>query len=139
MLLVEINLNPEKKQLRSFGAIALAAGVVLWAILFLYKRVTFPLSIIPLIAGAVIFFCSLVSHRLTRLIYVTMMLAALPIGLAVSFIVMTVFYLLIITPLALFFRIIGRDVLNRRFDSEAKSYWLSHKQCQNPERYFRQF
>jgi len=139
MSLIEINFRPDKKQLRSFGLIAIIACSLIFAFLFLYKKVALPLSAVPLFIGIIIFLSSLFSYRLTRLIYLGLMFLALPIGLAVSFLLMTAFYLLIITPLALLFRIAGRDVLKRSFDSKAKTYWIAHKQCDSNERYFRQF
>ncbi len=139
MSLIEINFRPEKKQLRSFGIIALIACALIFAFLLLYKKVAFPLSAVPLFIGIIIFFSSLFSYRLTRLFYLGLMFLSLPFGLVISFLLMTAFYLLIIAPLALLFRIAGRDALNRSFDKNKKTYWIAHKQCDNYERYFRQF
>jgi hypothetical protein len=139
MSLIEINFRPEKKQLRSFGIIALIACALIFAFLLLYKKVAFPLSAVPLFIGIIIFFSSLFSYRLTRLFYLALMFFALPFGLVISFLLMTAFYLLIITPMALLFRIIGRDALHRSFDKKEQTYWIAHKQCDSNERYFRQF
>jgi hypothetical protein len=139
MSLIEINFRPDKKQLRSFGFIALIACGLIFAFLLLYKKVSFSLSAVPLFIGIIIFLSSLFSYRLTRLFYLGLMFLGLPFGLAVSFLLMTAFYLLIITPMALLFRIIGRDALHRSFDKNKKTYWIAHKQCDSYERYFRQF
>lgn len=139
MSLIEINFRPEKSQLRSFGIIAFIACGLIFAFLLLYKKVALPISAIPLFVGIIIFLSSLFSYRLTRLFYLALMFLALPFGLAISFLLMTAFYLLIITPLALLFRIAGRDALNRSFDMKAKTYWIAHRQCDSNERYFRQF
>jgi len=139
MSLIEINFRPEKKQLRSFGFIAVIACGLISAFLLLFKRIAFPLSAVPLFVGIIIFFSSLFSYRLTRLFYVGLMFLGLPFGLAISFLLMTAFYLLIITPLALLFRIAGRDALHRSFDKNEQTYWVAHKQCDSYERYFRQF
>ncbi len=139
MSLIEINFRPEKSQLRSFGFIAVIACGLIFAFLLLYKKIALPLSAVPLFVGIIIFLSSLFSYRLTRLFYLALMFLALPFGLAISFLLMTAFYLLIITPLALLFRIAGRDALNRSFDMKAKTYWIAHRQCDSNERYFRQF
>jgi hypothetical protein len=139
MSLIEINFRPEKKQLRSFGIIALVACSLIFAFLLLYKKVAFTLSAVPLFIGIIIFLSSLFSYRLTRLFYLGLMFLGLPIGLTISFLLMTAFYLVIITPLALLFRIAGRDVLKRSFDKDKQTYWIAHKQCDSYERYFRQF
>ena len=89
--------------------------------------------------GALIWLSGLISLKLTRCIYVTLMAVTLPIGLTVSLILMSLFYYGLITPLGLVFRLIGRDALCRRFDPEAETYWIDHEQAEKPERYFHQF
>ncbi|HMN91998.1 MAG TPA: SxtJ family membrane protein [Hydrogenophaga sp.] len=42
----------------------------------------------------------------------------------VSPLMLGVIYFLIITPVALFFKIIGRDELKRNFDSNLNTYWV---------------
>jgi hypothetical protein len=64
---------------------------------------------------------------------------SLPIGWAVSFILLAAFYFLLLTPLGLFFRLIGRDTLGRKFDPDAESYWLTRQPPKNLDRYFHQF
>jgi hypothetical protein len=68
-----------------------------------------------------------------------MMAVTLPIGFVISLILMSVFYFGLITPVGLVFRLIGRDVLSRKFDPKASSYWVPHEQASKPERYFQQF
>jgi hypothetical protein len=63
----------------------------------------------------------------------------LPIGFVVSFILLAVFYYLVITPIGLVFRLMGRDPLCRKFDNTTDSYWLPHKPVETVDRYFRQF
>ena len=41
--------------------------------------------------------------------------------------------------LAVVFRLIGRDALNCRFDADAGSYWITHRQGDDLDRYFNQF
>jgi hypothetical protein len=53
--------------------------------------------------------------------------------------VLAAFYFLLLAPLGLFFRLIGRDPLCRKFDSNANSYWLSRQPPKGPEQYFHQF
>ncbi len=41
--------------------------------------------------------------------------------------VMGLLFYLTITPMALVMRLLGKDPLNRRFDSQAKSYWIERR------------
>ncbi len=59
----------------------------------------------------------------TRWVFVVLMLVALPIGFVISHVLMAVIYYLVITPIGLFFRLVGRDVIGRKLDPRKVSYW----------------
>lgn len=42
----------------------------------------------------------------------------------VSPLVLGAIYFIVMTPVALLFKLTGRDVLNRKFDAAARSYWI---------------
>lgn len=134
-----VNWNPDKKQLHTFGLAALLAGVSLSLLLYLLKGLAVQKALIIFAIGLFIFICSRTSHKLTKSIYLGLTLATLPIGLAISFIVLASFYFLLLTPLALIFRLIGRDVLGLKFDSAANSYWRKCTRSTLLDRYFHQF
>jgi hypothetical protein len=139
MSLVEINWQPNRKELRNFGIIALIASAVLSVLLYLLKGLGIQWIIIICSIGFIIFLSSIISAGLTRVIYVGLILLTLPIGWLVSFILLASFYFLLLTPLGLIFRLLGRDPLHRRFDSAADSYWLAWRPPDSNERYFHQF
>ena len=139
MSLVEIDWNPKSKQLQSFGKIALVASAVISLLLYLLKGVAIQWVLIIFASGFIIFIISMISLKLTKMIYLGMILVTLPIGWVVSFILLSAFYFLLLAPLGLIFRLIGRDPLCRKFDPNAKSYWLSRQQPKGPEQYFHQF
>jgi hypothetical protein len=139
MSLIEINWNPKHKELRNFAIIALVASVVLALLLYFLKGVGIQWAIIIITTGFGIFISSFVSLKLTRIIYLGLILVTFPIGWVISMILMTAFYFLLLTPLGLFFRLLGRDPLSRRFDPDAKSYWLNRRQTENLDRYFHQY
>lgn len=137
--MVEINWNPKPKELHNFGIIALIATAVISLLLYLIKDISVQWILIISGVGFAIFLCSLISGKLTRMIYLGLTLVTLPIGWAVSFILLAIFYFLIITPLGLIFRLIGRDPLHRNFDQKAEGYWLRRNPPNTIERYFHQF
>ena len=139
MSLVVINWQPGAKQLRSFGKVALIASVVLAILLFVIKGLAIKWCAAIVFAGCLIFLCSIVSIKLTRAIYLTLTLLTVPIGTAVSFILLAACYYLLLMPVGLFFRLIGRDGLKRKFDSTQASYWIERHPPDNLERYFHQF
>ncbi len=139
MSLIEIEWHPTGRQLRVFGVSGLLASIAAAAVLLVVWGVVLFWALLVLAAGGAIFLCSLVSPRAARILYLGLTLIAMPIGLAVSFVLLSGFYFLLLTPLALVFRLMGRDSLHRRFDLTAESYWVPRKPSENMERYFHQF
>jgi hypothetical protein len=138
MSLIEIDWNPGRRQLRVFGLSAMAASVVLAGVFVLVWGLAIVWAIAALAVGGAILLCSLVSPRVARLIYVALSAVGLPIGFVVSFILLAAFYFLLLTPIALVFRLIGRDSLHRRFDRGSDSYWVPRKPTASLDRYFHQ-
>jgi hypothetical protein len=139
MSLVSVNWNPSHKELNGFRLISVIATVVIALLLYTLKHADIRWCAAVAAFGVFVWLSGLVSLTLTRYIYVILMAATLPIGFVVSLILMSVFYFGLITPLSLVFRLIGRDVLCRKFDPGASTYWVLHQQTTKPERYFQQF
>ena len=139
MPLIEIDWNPKSKQLQNFGKIALAASVIISLLLYLLKGVAIQWLLIICAFGLITFIISKISLKLTKMIYLGMILLTMPIGWVVSFILMAAVYFLMLAPLGLIFRLIGRDPLYRRFDPTAESYWMSRRPPKGLEQYFHQF
>ena len=139
MSLLEINWNPNRKVLRSFGIIALTALTLIALLFHVFKGLDIRWALIIFAAGFIIFLSSMISEKLTRIIYLGLVIATLPVGWTVSFILLAAFYFLLLTPLGFIFRLLGRDLLHRRFDSAAKSYWVARGPQENLDRYFHQF
>ncbi len=104
------------------------AGVNGWSI-------AYALGAIGLIgAGA-----ALASTDVGASLYRGWMFAALPIGWTVSATLMGIVFFLVITPIGLILRAMGKDPMCRRPDPAAATYWLPHRQETDRARYFRQF
>ena len=139
MSFVEINWHPKRKQLQSFGKIALLITAIISLLLYLLKGVAIQWASIIFAIGLIIFLSSITSLRLTRAIYVILTAVTFPIGLVVSFMLLAAFYFLLLAPLGLLFRLTGRDVLGRKFDPTAESHWQQRKPPESSESYFHQF
>ena len=82
---------------------------------------------------------SLVLPAGNRPLFVGLILVTFPIGIVVSYVLMGFVFYVVFTPVALVFKVIGRDPLERRFDREAKTYWVKRRPVEGTERYFKQF
>jgi hypothetical protein len=134
MPLLDVNWNPSRPQLRHFAWVAaLVLALVAW-------RGTDPgLALALRLAAGLVFAAGTVWPGLFRWPYRALTAVTLPLGLVIGIGLLAVVFFGIVTPLALFFRLVGRDPLQRRFEPEAASYWQPHSPVTDNGRYFRQF
>ncbi len=71
--------------------------------------------------------------------FVGMSLATWPIGWAVSKLALALLYGLVFTPIALVFRLAGRDALHRKLDRDASTYWEPYRPDRGVDRYLRTY
>lgn len=127
---------PDDKQLRQFAGIALI-GFALIGYVFHWRFGWTTGSWVLAGIGAVTCIAGLASPRSVLPIYGLLMLITLPIGWVVSNIFLYLLYYVVLTPVALFFRAMGRDALVRR-RPQAASYWQAHRQPADLVSYYRQ-
>ncbi len=147
MPLVVVDKNPSDKALRTFGIAALVAFGALGAVCFFRGGLPFwkfpgaakSVAAILWTVGGVAGLCAFVAPKANRLLYLGLTYLTLPIGLVLSFVIVGVLFYGVMTPIGLFFRLIGRDALDRRFDRAATSYWQPCAAPKSVARYFRQF
>ena len=79
--------------------------------------------------------------RSLKAVYLAWMSLALVLGLIVSTVILTVFFYLIVTPIGLLARAVGKDFLSLRLDPGASSYWIKRDTSTPKQRheYERQF
>jgi hypothetical protein len=137
MALLEINWNPNRRQLRQFAVIwviffALIGAYCLWA-----KDSAVAATIIWSVAAVGL--AGVVWPGILRPVYVVWMALATPIGWTISHLLILFVYYLVITPIGLGMRLFGYDPMERRLDRSAGSYWTPHDPGAEPSRYFRQY
>ena len=74
-----------------------------------------------------------------RQVFVVWMLLAFPIGWVVSQIALALMFYGVITPVALLFRLRGRDRVSRFKSAGVSSYWKAKETPTDLRRYFRQY
>lgn len=140
--MIKLDLNPPHAQLKQFAFIAviglpLIAVIVLkfsgygWAFSHPAVLVTLGVGVLQLAAFLAGF------KPLTRVIYIVLMTIALPIGFVLSHVLMAAIFYLLITPIGLVFRLIGRDAMGRKPDPNAQSYWHDRGPPRSPANYFK--
>ncbi len=137
--MLQLNTKPSDRQLRQFAGMVLPLAALIIAAL-LWLKFDQPTAALVFI-GVTVPLCIAGYFRpaLVRPVYVAWMVAAYPIGWVISHLVIGVIFFLVVTPIGLVMRLVGRDPLNRKFDLESETYWKPRKSSDDPARYFRQF
>jgi len=148
MSLIAINWKPDARQLRTFGAIGATACLVLASVAVqrqaalgipLGPSAAVRVALVLRWAAAAIAALAVLMPRGLQPLYVALTAITMPIGIVVSYLIMALLFFGVITPVALVFRLIGRDALERRVDRARPSYWIARTPVSDPDRYFHQY
>ena len=127
-ILQEIKELPaEPRDLRKFSLTVGVAFVVLWAVFahalpyLLGKGGDLPILWQIGVALAVV---GSALPRVVKPLFYAWMTLALALGYVMTRVLLTLFFFLVLTPVALIFKLIGRDALQRKLDRDAPSYWI---------------
>src|SRR3954464_2409506 len=123
-------LSTTPRDLRKFGLMVGGAFLVLGALLLFRRKPAWPFFLAP---GAFLAVLGLVAPRTLKIIYIPWMALAFTLGLLVSTVILTLFYFLVMTPIALVGRSVGKDFLAKKLDPEAKSYWRARDRSKTPQ------
>ena len=135
--MIKIDWNPEVSKLKQFGLIGLFGFSAFGAVLH-YKFEADINWLYALVGVAVLsFVLSFVQATLLKPLYVGLMVVAAPIGLVISYALMTVIYFGLFVPVGLLFRVLGRDPLQKYPDPNATSYWHVRGTPRAPPSYLR--
>ena len=134
----DLPLKPTERTLRQFAAlwILFFGGLAAWQGL-LRDRPSLAIALVAL--GFSIGPLGLWQPSLLRPIYVGWLVAAFPIGWTVSHVSLAAVYYLILTPLGLVSRALGRDRLSLRPKAGETTNWSPLGEPPDVRRYFRQF
>lgn len=134
----DISFTPSATTLRQFAGLCLVffGGLAIWYGFFRDSPlIGSVLAVLALTIGPL----GLVRPALIRPIFVGWMIIAFPIGWTVSRILLALIYYGVFTPIGLFLKLIGRDVLARSQQPTRDSYWETKPMPATLHSYFRQF
>ncbi len=127
-----------KSHVRQFATLGLlfCGGICLWKWL---NNKTYYLAIVWGLSGLLVGSLGLIFPRLLKPVYFGAMLLAFPVGWVVSHLLLAILFFGLITPMALVFRWIGREVISKWGDGCRGSYWTVKAEVSDPKRYLRQY
>jgi hypothetical protein len=131
----DVTAVPQKKTLRQFAGLWLLFFGSLAAWRMWHRQLdagTEALGLLAVVVGGV----GLVRPAAMRWIYTAWMTAAFPIGWTVSRVMLASLFYAVVTPLALVFRLKGRDALHLRRTQKGSS-WIAKTGASDVNEYFR--
>lgn len=137
--MIKINWNPGEIMLRQFGWISLL-GFGLFAAITWFKFGNQTIAITLCSVAVLAPMIGMVRPKLLKPLYIGLSFITLPIGIIISNLVLLLIFLLVFTPLALIFRLFGRDELRLRQDHKTSTYWQKYDpDKRSPTSYYRPY
>jgi hypothetical protein len=138
MAMIDINWNPDKRELRQFAGMWVVFFGAIGGYLF-WNSGTEGWG--PVVGGvaALVGLPGLLLPQIMKPIYVVWMAAAFPIGWTISHLLLGVIFYGLVTPIGLALRLFGYDPMHRKFEPEATTYWSERPDDTDTSRYFRMY
>lgn len=115
----ELQTTPE--ELRKFSWTVGIAFLLIAAFLWWKHLAAWP--VLAAIGGGLIVLGTIYPPLVRPFFYAWMSLAVV-LGFVMTRVILTIFFFLVLTPVGLFFRLIGRDAMHRKIDRKAATYWI---------------
>jgi hypothetical protein len=134
----DIPFHPTRQTLRVFalGLALLLGGVATWQ--FLTANNVFA----ALLLGGLALVVGILGWAFptwVRPVFVGWLILVFPVNWLLSHVLLGLIFFLLVTPLGLFFRLIGRDVLGRRGRPDQETYWVAKPHHEEAKRYLQPF
>lgn len=115
----------ELKDLRQFGIVLAAILGVFGAIHFFKHRV----GLYPWFfsAGFLVLCAAIFLPRALRLVYAAFLKVAHALGWFNTRLILIFIYFVILTPISIIMKVFGKDMLHRKIDKHASSYWIKRE------------
>lgn len=118
-------LDLSRRSLRSFGRLVGGVLIVIAAALLFSRDWNASWAIYILSAvGAALVSLGFVAPTVLKPVYVVWMTLAVVLGFIMTRIILTIVFFLVVTPIGLVLRMMGRDPLNRKPDPTVDTYWI---------------
>ncbi|MBS0289716.1 MAG: sxtJ [Proteobacteria bacterium] len=127
--------NVDKTQLRKFGLILSLGLVAFFGLLLPYLKETH-IPLWPYLAAFFLFIPTLIAPHWLNLIYTPWMKLGGLLGWINTRIILGIIFYGLITPMGIVMRLLGKDLLNLKFDDSIDSYRtnVSHRSANHMER-----
>ncbi len=121
MINVLKRIKSKKKDLREFGFIVGGVFVTISLIGLFSQR---GWASVLIIVGSILMILGAVAPRILLPFQKAWMVIAIILGAVMSRVILTIVYFLVVTPIGLFLRIIGKHFIDLEIHDDSSSYWM---------------
>ena len=114
------DIKSTRKELREFGLTIGVILVILGAVILWRGKPTYPYF---LGVGTVFIILGLALPGVLKPLQKVWMSFAVIMGFFVSRIILTILFFVVLTPMSIIVRLLGKDILDQRIDKNRKTYW----------------
>ena len=132
-----VNWRPDARELRRF-AVAMLIGFTILGLLSVWRAWGISTASIVLWSVGVVLAIAAFIPGLGRVAYLAVYLPTSIIGYVVSNVILALMFFLVITPLGILLRLMGKDVLQQRRQKNT-TQWTPVKGVKTEDSYYRQF
>jgi len=109
------------REVRKFGLMVGGVFVALGLLFLLRHKPSSPFLLWP---GVVLIIFGALAPHVLKYLYITWMSFAVTFGFIMSYVILTLFFFLVVTPIAFLARLFRKDFLAQRLDAKATTYWI---------------
>ena len=131
-----INWHPDNRQVRTFGLASLPALPLAAA---LWTRGSPPAIACAAALGGLLTAIAIAWPGGLRPLLVAINVVTAPLALLIHDLVLSLAFFLVVVPVGLLFRLLGRDPLQLKMDRSASTYWQPKQQPRDVRSYFRRW
>ncbi len=132
------NIKSDKKEISKFSLV-LVSLMVIFAVYFIFLK-KYNYSLLLFLASIAVLLLSLFLPSVLKPLQKTWMTIGIIIGIIISSMILIILFFIILTPISLFLKLSGKDLLNIKIDKKSKSYWTVVKTADiKKEEYKKQF
>lgn len=125
------------KKLREFGILFAIVFSIIGTIFFLKHNVFVSDWLFGF--GGAFLVCGLFMPLTLKYFFIGWMAFAFTLGYINSNILLSIFFLLILTPVSLLIRLTGKDLLSLKLKRENETYWIPYKETNDKNSYLKGF
>ncbi len=139
MALMELKRSASLREARQFGLVWLPALCLIVLGMSIWRGYPGGVAMAAAAVAITSVALSVVRPAWMRGVLIAWLWLVFPIGWLVAHLLLAGIYFLVVTPIGMVMRALGRDPLDRAIEPKRETYWIARRRQIDPADYFRQF